>query len=169
MLKLVLFELYDAVYFINSRSACILLTGENQTYGTPSILVSNAAANPFYGPLVECPESAWDKIFDTNVKAAFMLCQTFAPVLREAVNPSITFVSSIAAYRALEGLGAYRCTCKMKGYWFEGAHFCCSVSKSALLGLNGVLATELAPEIRVNTVCPGIIRTKFSEALWKVW
>ncbi len=43
-----------------------------------------------------------------------------------------------------------------------------SVSKTALIGLSSALARELAPQnIRVNCLCPGIVKTKFSSALWK--
>jgi dehydrogenase/reductase SDR family protein 4 len=35
--------------------------------------VSNAAVNPFFGPILHCPEATWDKIFEINVKTAFLL------------------------------------------------------------------------------------------------
>jgi NAD(P)-dependent dehydrogenase (short-subunit alcohol dehydrogenase family) len=37
------------------------------------ISVSNAAVNPFFGPILHCPEATWDKIFEINVKTAFLL------------------------------------------------------------------------------------------------
>ena len=37
------------------------------------ILVSNAAANPYFGPILLTPENAWDKIFDINVKNSFQV------------------------------------------------------------------------------------------------
>ena len=42
-------------------------------FGKIDILVSNAGTNPTFGPMMDCPEDAWDKIFDVNVKAAFFL------------------------------------------------------------------------------------------------
>lgn len=65
-------------------------------YGTIDILVSNAAVNPAYGSILECPEDAWDKIFDVNVKAAFMLAKEVAPILLEKSSGNIIFVSSVA-------------------------------------------------------------------------
>merc|ERR1712071_463191 len=44
-------------------------------FGGLDILVSNAAVNPTFGPILSCPENAWDKIFDINVKAAFLLAK----------------------------------------------------------------------------------------------
>lgn len=123
-------------------------------YGKLNILVSNAATNPAVGGVLDCDEGVWDKIFDTNVKASFMLAKEALPLLRKSnVNEdknsnSIVFVSSIAGYDAFELLGAY------------------SVSKTALIGLSRAAAKDLAPEgIRVNCLAPGIIKTNFSKAV----
>jgi dehydrogenase/reductase SDR family protein 4 len=115
--------------------------------GKLDILVSNAAVNPAFGPMLEVTEEQWDKIFEVNVKSAFLLCKESMPLLSKSKTASITFISSIGGYQVLAALGAY------------------SVSKTALLGLTKGLAEELAPAIRVNCVCPGIIDTKFSSAL----
>jgi dehydrogenase/reductase SDR family protein 4 len=53
-------------------------------FGKLHILVSNAAVNPTFGPTIETPESAWDKIFDINVKSAAMLVKEAYPHLRES-------------------------------------------------------------------------------------
>jgi len=119
-----------------------------QDFGGIDILVSNAAANPHMGPAIECPESAWDKIFEVNVKAAFLLSQEVYPHLLKRNGGSITFISSIGGFQPFQFLGAY------------------SVSKTALLGLTKVLSQQLgADNIRVNGVAPGVIQTKFSDAL----
>lgn len=111
-------------------------------------LIVNAAVSAAFGPIVDTTEAQWDKIFDVNLKAAFLLVKAFAPWLRR--GSSIVFVSSIAAYNALPGVGAY------------------SVSKTALVGLCKVLAVEFgARGVRVNAVAPGIIRTRFSQRLWQ--
>lgn len=117
--------------------------------GKLDILVSNAAVNPAFGPMMDLTEDQWDKIFEVNVKSSFLLVKESMPLLTKSKTASITFVSSIGAYQVLSALGAY------------------SVSKTALLGLTKGLAEELAPSIRVNCLCPGIIDTKFSSALTK--
>ncbi|XP_049519031.1 dehydrogenase/reductase SDR family member 4-like [Dermacentor silvarum] len=100
--------------------------------------------------LGQTPEAAWDKIFDINVKSAFLLTKEVVPHLEKRGGGSIVYVSSIAAYQSFPLLGAY------------------SVSKTALLGLTRAVAEQVAPlNIRVNCIAPGIIKTKFSQALWK--
>eukprot|EP00050_Salpingoeca_kvevrii_P011691 m.17286 g.17286 ORF g.17286 m.17286 type:complete len:261 (+) comp3577_c0_seq1:30-812(+) len=118
-------------------------------HGKLDILVSNAAVNPVFGPAIKTPEDAWDKIFDINVKAAFLLTQEAFPHLKKSDYPSIVFISSIAGLVPFPALGPY------------------SVSKTALLGMTKVLANEMGPfGIRVNAVAPGVIKTRFSEQLW---
>uniref|UniRef100_A0A3Q2PXD7 Dehydrogenase/reductase (SDR family) member 4 n=1 Tax=Fundulus heteroclitus TaxID=8078 RepID=A0A3Q2PXD7_FUNHE len=79
-----------------------------------------------------------------NVKSAFLLTKLVVPHMEKRGGGNVIFVSSVAA------LGPY------------------SVSKTALLGLTKALAPELAQSnIRVNCVAPGIIKTRFSSALWE--
>lgn len=61
------------------------------------ILVSNAAVNPVVGSVLDCPEEAWDKIFDVNVKATFLLAKEVAPILqRQKTGGSIIIMTSYA-------------------------------------------------------------------------
>jgi len=118
--------------------------------GKIDILISNAAANPAYGPLIDTTGDQWDKIMDTNVKASFMLSKDIVPIMQKQGGGSITFITSIAAFSPLPGLGAY------------------SISKTALLGLSNALAAEHSRDgIRVNAIAPGIVKTHFSQALWE--
>ncbi|XP_046739360.1 dehydrogenase/reductase SDR family member 4 [Diprion similis] len=119
-------------------------------FGGLDILVSNAAANPAVGPVLECQEAVWDKIFDVNVKSTFMLMKEALPLLRERKSSSIIIVSSVAAYQPFNLLGVY------------------SITKTSLLALCKTVADDLAPEsIRVNCIAPGIIKTKFSTPLYE--
>lgn len=121
------------------------------TFGGIDILVSNAAVNPTFGPIQETPEESWEKIFDINLKSAFLLAKDVIPLMKKRGGGSVVFISSIAGLQpSMQGLGAY------------------SVSKTALLGLTKVLANECAHmRVRVNCVAPGIIKTNFSGALWQ--
>ncbi|KAK3586741.1 hypothetical protein CHS0354_014772 [Potamilus streckersoni] len=127
-----------------------LIQATLSTFGGIDILVSNAAANPCFGPILDTTESAWDKIFETNVKAAFFLCKEVVPHMEARGGGSVVFVSSYAGYTPIESLGPY------------------SVSKTALIGLTKALVPQLSQSnIRVNAIAPGVIKTKFSEAFWK--
>ncbi|CAD5119714.1 DgyrCDS8304 [Dimorphilus gyrociliatus] len=116
--------------------------------GSIDILVSNAAVNPVFGPMLNTDDKAWSKIMDLNVKASFFLCKETVPYMEKAGGGSVMFVTSIAGYQPFSLLGAY------------------SVSKTALIGLVKALTPELASRnIRVNGIAPGIIKTNFSQAL----
>lgn len=117
--------------------------------GGLDILVNNAATNPTYGPLLNSEEWAFDKIMNVNVKAPFALANLAHPHMKNRDGGSIINISSIAGLTPDPGLGLY------------------SVSKAALNMLTKVQAKEWGRDgIRVNTICPGLIKTKFSEALW---
>ncbi|MCA0230117.1 MAG: glucose 1-dehydrogenase [Bacteroidetes bacterium] len=121
-----------------------------EVYGGIDILVNNAAANPYYGPTVDCPDNAYDKIMDINVKAPFQLSKLVYPVMKLRGGGSIINISSIAGETPDPGLGIY------------------SVSKASINMLTKVLAKEWGADgIRVNAVAPGLIKTKFSQALWQ--
>ncbi|XP_041842629.1 dehydrogenase/reductase SDR family member 4 [Melanotaenia boesemani] len=119
-------------------------------WGGIDILVSNAAVNPFFGNVMDSTEEVWDKILAVNVKSAFLLTKLVMPHMVKRGGGNVIFVSSVAGYQPMQALGPY------------------SVSKTALLGLTRVLAPELAQSnIRVNCVAPGVIKTRFSSALWQ--
>lgn len=70
-----------------------------QRFGRLDILVSNAATNPAVKPILDCEESAWDKIFEVNVKSSFFLVKEALPYMRkQGAGGSIVIVSSIVGY-----------------------------------------------------------------------
>jgi NAD(P)-dependent dehydrogenase (short-subunit alcohol dehydrogenase family) len=120
-----------------------------EIYGGIDILVNNAATNPVYGPSLDCSESAFDKIMQVNVKAPFELAKMVHPIMKSRGGGSIINISSIAGTTPDPGLGMY------------------SLSKASLNMLTKVLAKEWGTDgIRVNAIAPGLIKTKFSQALW---
>ena len=119
-------------------------------WGRIDCLVCNAAVNPYYGPLAEIPESAYDKIMDTNVKSNLWLCNMVLPQMAEREDGTVIIVSSVAAFIGSGSLGAY------------------GLSKAADVALARNLAVEWgAKNIRANTLNPAIIRTDFARALWE--
>lgn len=118
-------------------------------WGGVDILISNAAVNPFYGPSSEMTDEQFDKILTCNVKASHWLAQMVLPDMRVKKDGAIIIISSIGAFLGSDAIGAY------------------NISKAADLQLARNLAVEAGPDnVRVNCICPGIVKTKFAEALW---
>ncbi len=118
--------------------------------GGIDILINNAAINPVFGPIEEAEEGIFDKIMDVNVKAPWMLSNLVMPSMQERGGGSIINIASVEALTPGLGLGLY------------------STSKAALLMLSKNQAKEWGKHaIRVNAICPGLIKTKFSAALWQ--
>ena len=120
-----------------------------KTYGGLDIVINNAAANPLFGPIQNTDERAFDKIIDINLKGPFELCKRAYPVLKQRGGGSIIHISSIGGLRPEAGIGIY------------------STSKAAIINMTQAMAQGWGSDnIRVNAICPGLIKTKFSEALW---
>ena len=118
-------------------------------FGRIDILVNNAAINPVFGPIENVDPVIFDKIMDVNVKAPWALSNLVLPVMQQINSGSIINIASVEALTPGLGLGLY------------------STSKAAILMLTKNQAKEWGPYgIRVNAICPGLIQTKFSAALW---
>lgn len=118
-------------------------------YGQIDIIVNNAATNPAFGPAIQTDEAVFDKIMQVNVKGAFELCKKAYPELKKRKG-NIINIASVVGIRPDNFTAIY------------------SVSKSAIISLTQALAKDWASEgVRVNGICPGLIQTKMSEALWK--
>lgn len=150
----------NAQHGANTALAVATHTGDRQqvqelvqrtvaTFGAVDIAVNNAATNPHYGPLLEATEEQWDKTLQVNVKGYFAVCQAVAPIMLQRGSGKIINVASVAGLTPGAGMGVY------------------SVTKAAVLMLTQALAQELGPRgVQVNAIAPGVIKTKFSTALW---
>ncbi|MEL6392579.1 MAG: glucose 1-dehydrogenase [Bacteroidota bacterium] len=119
-------------------------------FGGVDILVNNAATNPTFGPLSEADPGVFDKIMDVNVKACMLLANLCLPSMLSRGGGSIINIASVEGMKPSAGLGMY------------------SISKAALIMLSKSQAIEFGPMgIRSNTICPGLVKTKFSAALWQ--
>lgn len=124
-----------------------LLAAAQERFGPVQVLVNNAGTNPYFGPIVDSPAAAWDKTMDVNLKGPYILSKLAAKQMSE--GGSIINIGSIAGLTAFENQGIY------------------SVSKAALIMLTKVMARELGKQgVRVNAICPGLIKTRLSEAIW---
>ncbi len=126
-----------------------LVAATVEACGGLDILVNNAAANPVYGPLQNTDARAFDKIVDVNLKGPFELAKLAHPLMKSRGGGSIINVSSIGGLVPESNIGIY------------------SVSKAAIISLTKAMAQDWGGDnIRANAICPGLIRTRFSEALW---
>ena len=134
----------------NNESIQSVVDHTIEKFDRVDVLVNNAAANPYYGPILNSEDSHWDKIFDVNVKGYFNFAKACSETMIANNSGKIINVASIAAKTPLEGLGVY------------------NISKAAVVMLTKVLAKELGVHnINVNTLAPGLIKTDFSKALWE--
>ncbi len=118
-------------------------------YGGIDIVVNNAATNPHFGPVLEAQDSMWLKTLEVNLLGAFWLAQAVVPHLKQRGGGKIINVTSVNGLRPGTMQGIY------------------SASKAALINLTQTLAMELGGDnIQVNAIAPGLIKTKFAEALW---
>lgn len=127
-----------------------LIDGANAKYGRIDILVCNAAVNPYYGPLLNITDEAFDKIMNANVKSNLWLCARTMPQMAARGGGSVIIVSSIGGLRGSTVIGAY------------------GISKAADFALCRSLAGEWGPKgVRINCVAPGLVKTDFARALWE--
>jgi 3-oxoacyl-[acyl-carrier protein] reductase len=123
-----------------------LVTEVGEAFGRLDLVVNNAAttrAVPF-PELEQVTLGDWDSVLDVNVKAPFFVAQAAASVLRRGGGGQVINTASISGLRA-------------RG----GSSIAYSVSKAATIHLTKCLATALAPDVRVNAVAPGLMRTRW--------
>ena len=132
-----------------------LVDATRAKWGGIDIVVSNAASNPYYGPLTGISDEAFDKIVTNNVKSVLWLAgMTLEGMAQRAEKTgkagSFIAIGSIGGIVANTVIGAY------------------GVSKAADHHLVRNLAAEWGPrKVRVNAIAPGLVKTEFARALWE--
>jgi NAD(P)-dependent dehydrogenase (short-subunit alcohol dehydrogenase family) len=118
-------------------------------FGSIDILVNNAGTNPAYGPLIEQDHARFAKIFEVNLWAPLLWTSLAVKAWMGEHGGAIVNTASIGGMHQSPHMGLYNAT------------------KAALIHVTKQLALELSPRVRVNAVCPGVVRTRLAEALWK--
>ena len=127
-----------------------LVDETHNRFGSIDILVCNAAVNPFYGSMQDIPDSAFERVMDSNIKSNHWLCQMVLPEMVEKRDGVIIITSSVGGLKGHAALGTY------------------GISKAADMQLARNIAVEYGPyNIRANAIAPGLIRTNFARALWE--
>ena len=118
-------------------------------FGSIDILVNNAGTNPAFGPLIEQDHARFAKIFDVNLWAPLLWTSLATKAWMAEHGGAVVNTSSIGGMHQSPAMGLYNAT------------------KAALIHVTKQLALELSPRVRVNAICPGVVRTRLAEALWK--
>jgi 3-oxoacyl-[acyl-carrier protein] reductase len=115
-------------------------------FGALDFLVNNAGWSTRipHDKLEDLTDEVWDRTFDTNLRGAFYCIRAAVPLLRKREGAAIINIASVAAMTGLGSSIAY------------------AASKGAMITMNKSLARSLAPEIRVNAIAPGFVRTRFA-------
>ena len=126
-----------------------LIAAAKSEFGGIDILVNNAATNPYFGPMIDTPDGAFDKTFEVNVKGYFVTAREVIRQLQARGAPgSIINVASVAGLRSAPFQGVY------------------GMTKAAIISMTQTLATEVGGAgIRINAIAPGLVETRFAAAL----
>jgi 2-hydroxycyclohexanecarboxyl-CoA dehydrogenase len=103
-------------------------------------------------PFTNLTPADWPRVLEVNVMGMANVAHAIAPGMVERKRGSMIFIASVAGQIGSPTDPPY------------------SASKAANINFAQVLARDLAPHgIRVNTVCPGMVRTPMNQAVWKAW
>jgi NAD(P)-dependent dehydrogenase (short-subunit alcohol dehydrogenase family) len=131
----------------DQAQACVDFAIER--FGALDILVNNAATNPYMGRAVDIDLGRYDKTFQVNLRGPFVWTQLAWKAWMQEHGGNVVNIASIGGMQYGGHIGVYDNT------------------KAALLHLTGHFAAELAPQVRVNAIAPGLVKTDFARALWE--
>ncbi len=132
---------------IETAQAAVAATME--AFGSVDILVNNAATNPYAGPMIDVDLPRWDKTILVNLTAPLFWTQTAWEASMKDTGGVVINISSVGGLSTSPVLGVY------------------DLTKSALIHMTEQLGAELGPGVRVNAICPGLIKTDFARLLWE--
>jgi len=119
-----------------------------ERHGRLDILVNNAAANPYYGPVLDMDLGAYQKTVDVNIRGYFWASVEAGRRMKEQGGGVIVNVASVNGERPMDGQLVY------------------SFTKAAVINMTQGFARELGRYgIRVNALLPGVTETRFAAAL----
>lgn len=117
-------------------------------YGRLDVLINCGGTSPYFGPVADTPESAFDKTFEVNLKGPFYMSARAVQLMRKRKRGAIINIASINGQSPGKLRAVY------------------SMTKAAMINMTGAFAREYGVDgIRVNAIAPGLIETRLSSAL----
>lgn len=141
--------LAHASHAADPDAAAQVVAATTDAFGRLDVLVNNAATSPYYGPMTELDKPRADKTVDVNMWGPIMWTQQAVKAGLAEDGGAVVNIASIGGFATEPGIGWYNAT------------------KAALVHLTRQLAVELGPDVRVNAVAPGVVRTHLAKALWE--
>lgn len=118
------------------------------THGRLDIMVNNAAANPYFGHILDTDLAAYDKTVEVNLRGYFFMSVEAGRLMRQQGRGAILNTASVNALQPGDKQGIY------------------SITKAAIVNMTRAFAKECGPlGIRVNALLPGLTETRFAGAL----
>jgi NAD(P)-dependent dehydrogenase (short-subunit alcohol dehydrogenase family) len=124
--------------------SCVARTRDR--FGSLDILVNNAGTNPYFGPMIDIDLTRAQKTFEVNQLSVLIWT---AAAVKAGLRGSVINVASVGGLEVEPNIGWY------------------NVTKAAVLHITRQLSFELAPDVRVNALAPGLVKTKLAAALWE--
>ncbi|MBN3846768.1 MULTISPECIES: SDR family oxidoreductase [Burkholderiaceae] len=119
-------------------------------HGRLDILVNNAAANPYFGHILDTDLASFDKTVEVNLRGYFFMSVEAGKLMREHGGGAIVNTASVNALQPGDKQGIY------------------SITKAAVVNMTRAFAKECGPlGIRVNAILPGLTKTRFAGALFE--
>jgi len=109
----------------------------------------NAAGILDITPFDDLDPDSWDRMLAVNLTGPFNVAKAALPFLRRAERATIVNIASVSALMPMAGTAGY------------------SASKAGLAMFTKAIAFDLGPNIRANTICPGVIKTEMTRYLWE--
>jgi meso-butanediol dehydrogenase/(S,S)-butanediol dehydrogenase/diacetyl reductase len=120
-----------------------------EAVGPPDVLV-NAAGVSGFGGVVDLDEAEWDRVLDINLKGTYLVSRHVLPHLLAKGKGSVINLASVDGLEGMNAQAAY------------------NASKGGVVVLTKNMAIDYGPQgVRVNCLCPGLIRTPLTEVLFE--
>lgn len=140
---------YEPGHIGKDEDATRVIEATMDRLGSIDILVNNAATNPYAGPTIDVDRARWDKTLEVNLTAPMFWTQKVWNRTMKENGGAVVNISSVGGFSTSPILGVY------------------GVSKAAVIHLTKQLAAEMAPQVRVNALAPGLVKTDFAKLLWE--